>query len=182
MGKTPITWLVDGPRTLHHNFNASFCEVNLKMTIYNSSDAAMFVRVNTFDSPSSSGQTSEATSPRSAVPSGNQAGWHDVPVLTDIKVTSQLPLNQVKRSSLLESVSPFIWSGSSASRVLLQPMSTTDIAMKVCLFSPGTYDLSNYALNWKLLTISGQGNEGETRQSSGSCPGYPYFLTVLQAS
>ncbi|ESR43290.1 hypothetical protein CICLE_v10010925mg [Citrus x clementina] len=182
LGKTPITWLVDGPRTLHHNFNASFCEVNLKMTIYNSSDAAMFVRVNTFDSPSSSGQTSEATSPRSAVPSGNQAGWHDVPVLTDIKVTSQLPLNQVKRSSLLESVSPFIWSGSSASRVLLQPMSTTDIAMKVCLFSPGTYDLSNYALNWKLLTISGQGNEGETRQSSGSCPGYPYFLTVLQAS
>ncbi|KAH9674303.1 tetratricopeptide repeat (TPR)-like superfamily protein [Citrus sinensis] len=130
----------------------------------------------------SSGQTSEATSPRSAVPSGNQAGWHDVPVLTDIKVTSQLPLNQVKRSSLLESVSPFIWSGSSASSVRLQPMSTTDIAMKVCLFSPGTYDLSNYALNWKLLTISGQGNEGETRQSSGSCPGYPYFLTVLQAS
>ncbi|GAY32901.1 hypothetical protein CUMW_004660 [Citrus unshiu] len=182
LGKTPITWLVDGPRTLHHNFNASFCEVNLKMTIYNSSDAAMFVRVNTFDSPSSSGQTSEATSPRSAVPSGNQAGWHDVPVLTDIKVTSQLPLNQVKRSSLLESVSPFIWSGSSASSVRLQPMSTTDIAMKVCLFSPGTYDLSNYALNWKLLTISGQGNEGETRQSSGSCPGYPYFLTVLQAS
>lgn len=182
LGKTPITWLMDGPRTLHHNFSASFCEVNLKMTIYNSSDAAVFVRVNTFDSPSSSGQTSDATSPWSAVPSGNEAGWHNVPILTDIKVTSQLPLNQVKRSPLLENVSPFIWSGSSATSVRLQPTSTTDITMKVCLFSPGTYDLSNYALNWKLLPVSSQGNEGETRQSSGSCPGYPYFLTVLQAA
>ncbi|KAK0585872.1 hypothetical protein LWI29_035426 [Acer saccharum] len=182
-GTGPITWLIDGPRTMHHNFSASFCEIDLRMTIYNSSDAAVFIRVNTYDSPSSNGQSSDATTLQTAVPTGNQSGWHEVPVLNDIKVTSQVLGTQVGKSSpSLESVSPFIWSGSSATSVQLGPMSTAEIPMKVCIFSPGAYNLSNYALNWNLVSVNGDGNEGETRRSSGTCHGYPYHLTLLQSS
>ncbi|KAL5739887.1 hypothetical protein ACOSQ2_029067 [Xanthoceras sorbifolium] len=181
-GTGPITWLIDGPWTVHHNFSASFCEINLRMTIYNSSDAAVSIRVNTFDSTSSSGQSSDAAALESAVPTGNQSGWHEVPVLNDIKAKSEVLGTQVGKSSLsLESVFPFIWSGSSATSVQLGPMSTAEIPMQVCIFSPGTYNLSNYALNWNLLPVSGEGKESETRQSSGTCHGYPYHLTVLQS-
>lgn len=152
------------------------------MTIYNSSYAAVFVRVNTFDSPSSSGQSSDATSLQSNVPSGNQTGWHEIPVLTDIKLTSQLPPNQLRKLPSLESVPPFIWSGSSATSLHLEPMSSAEIPMKVCVFSPGTYDLSNYALDWKLFPDNSREDEAETSQTSGTCPGYPFYLTVLQST
>ncbi|KAK4833890.1 hypothetical protein QYF36_012927 [Acer negundo] len=183
LGTGPITWLIDGPRTMQHDFSASFCEIDLRMTIYNSSDAAVFIRVNTYDSPSSNGQSSDATTLQTAVPTGNQSGWHEVPVLNDIKVASQVLGTQVGKSSLsLDSVSPFIWSGSSATSVQLGPVSTAEIPMKVCIFSPGSYNLSDYALNWNLVAVNGDGNEGEMRQSSGTCHGYPYHLTLLQSS
>ena len=51
----PISWLVDGPQTLHHDFSASFCEISLKMHIYNSSGATAFVRIDTLDSAGNGG-------------------------------------------------------------------------------------------------------------------------------
>ncbi|XP_031279097.1 trafficking protein particle complex subunit 8-like [Pistacia vera] len=183
LSTSPITWLIDGPRTTHHNFNASFCQINLRMTLHNSSDTVASVRVNTFDSSSSSGQSSGATTTQASVPSGNQSGWHEVRALTEIKVTSSIPRNEVGKSPSLGSVFPYIWSGSSATSVRLEPKSTAEILLEICVFSPGTYDLSNYSLNWNLLGVNDQGNEEEgTKQSSGTCYGYPYFLTVLESA
>ncbi|CAN6716853.1 unnamed protein product [Malus baccata var. baccata] len=175
---SPISWLVDGPRTLYHNFSASFCEINLSMTIYNSSDVVSSVRINTSDS-STSDHSGDATPGQPATSSGNQDGWHDLSLATDIKVTSDALGSQVSKSIPVESVSPFIWSGSSSTRVQLDPMSRTEIPLRVCVFSPGTHDLSNYVLHWNLLLSNDQ--ENWDRRSSGTCQGYPYYLTVLQS-
>lgn len=180
--RSPISWLVDGPRTLYHNFSASFCEIKLSMTLCNSSDSVASVRINTFDS-NFSRNLSDLTEAH-ATSSGNQVGWHDVALVTDIKVTSDVVGAKLGKSSPLESVPPFIWSGSSSTRVQLQPMSSTKIPLQICVFSPGTHDLSNYVLHWDLLLSNGEGNsdEGEgTRPASGTCQGYPYYLTILQS-
>lgn len=176
--RSPITWLVDGPRTLYHNFSTSFCEIKLNMTIYNSSDSAASVRLNTFDNNSSSNLGDLISAP--AASSGNQVGWHDVSPATDIKVTSDVA-GGAKFDSL-ENVPPFIWSGSSSNRAQLEPMSTADVPLQICVFSPGTFNLSNYVLHWNLLPSNSEGNsKKETRESSGTCQGYQYYLTVLQS-
>lgn len=148
------------------------------MTIYNSSDVAASIRINTFDS-SSSDPLSDTTPGQPATSSGNQEGWHDLSLVTDIKVTSD-PLGvRTSKSTAVESVSAFIWSGSSSTKVRLEPVSRTEIPLQVCVFSPGTYDLSNYVLHWNLLLSNDQ--ENRDRKSSGTCQGYPYYLTVLQS-
>lgn len=164
---SPIWWLVEGPRTIHHNFSTSFCEIKLKMTIHNSSNEVSSIRIDTSDSTSSSNATT-------SVPSGNEEGWHDLSVLNDVKATS------VVKSASQECISPFIWSGASSTQIKLEPTSTTEIPLQICVFSPGTYDLSNYVLHWTLLPLDDQG--AGTRQSSGTCQGHPYYLTVLQSS
>ncbi|KAJ7942954.1 Trafficking protein particle complex subunit 8 [Quillaja saponaria] len=88
----PISWLVEGPGTLHHNFS-SFCEVKLKMTIYNSTGATTFVRMKTFNSSSNVGRLTGVNAIQSATP-GNQAGWHDVSLVNEIKVASNIPGTQ----------------------------------------------------------------------------------------
>ncbi|GLT94814.1 hypothetical protein SLE2022_125350 [Rubroshorea leprosula] len=178
---SPISWLVDGPRTIHHDFAASFCEVNLRMSISNSADAVVSVHVNTSDSSSSGGQSSDAAV-AAAHSSEDQAGWHDIPVANDIKITSDVLATRVGKSMSLESVSHFIWSGSSSTKVLLEPKSTVEVPLQICVFAPGIYDLSNYVLNWNLLPATNQGNLGEEKPSSGECQGYPYYLTVLQST
>ncbi|XP_068308297.1 uncharacterized protein [Pyrus communis] len=175
---SPLSWLVDGPRTLYHNFSASFCEINLSMTICNTSDVVASVRINTSDS-STSDHLSDATPVQPATSSGDQDGWHDLSPVTDIKVTSDVLGSRASKSIPVESVSPFIWSGSSSTRVHLDPMSRTEIPLQVCVFSPGTYDLSSYVLHWNLLLSNDQ--ENRDRSSSGTCQGYPYYLTVLQS-
>lgn len=150
------------------------------MTIFNASEVAIHVEVNTFVYPASSVQSSE--SPKHQTASENQSGWHEIAVLNDVKATSQvLGTNVGKSSRSHESVAPFIWSGSSATSVRVEPMSISEIPMKLCVFSPGIYNLSNYALNWKFLPVSEE-NDDQTRQSSGTCRGYPYYLTVLQSA
>ncbi|KAL1196583.1 hypothetical protein V5N11_031047 [Cardamine amara subsp. amara] len=72
---------------------------------------------------------------------------------------------------------PFIWSGLSSTKVQIQPLSTTEIPLQISVFSPGIYDLSSYKLNWEL---SGHENASSST-SSGTCQGYPYYLTVLQS-
>ncbi|XP_012074301.1 trafficking protein particle complex subunit 8 isoform X2 [Jatropha curcas] len=172
-----ISWVLDGPRTRHHNFSASFCEINLKMTIYNSSDSVVSVSIITLDSSSGNGQLSDDDTSTS----GNQVGWHNLSLSDDIKVTSDVPGTNIAKSASQESVSPFIWSGTRSTRVQLEPMSSSEIPLQICVFSPGTYDLSNYVLNWKLLPVNDQGNVKETKQTMGTSPGYPYYLTVLQS-
>ncbi|PON63122.1 TRAPP II complex, Trs [Parasponia andersonii] len=177
---SPISWHVDGPRTLYHNFSSSFCEIRLSMTIYNSSNSIASVRINTVDS---SGNLSESTSPQSATSSGNQVGWHDVSLVTDIKVTSDVLGTRSIKPPSLDSVSSFVWSAASSTRVQIKPMSMAKIPLQICAFSPGTYDLSNYMLHWNLLLPDGEVNLDEgTRQSAGTCQGYPYYLTVLQST
>ncbi|XVF55872.1 hypothetical protein PTKIN_Ptkin06aG0071300 [Pterospermum kingtungense] len=131
--RSPISWLMDGPRTIQHNFSASLCEVNLKMLINNSSDSIASVHVNTFDSPNSDNQPTDATASES---------------------------------------------GSSSTKLLVQPGSTAEIPLQICVFAPGIYDLSNYVLNWKLYDE----NQAEANKPSGVCQGYPYHLTVLQST
>ncbi|XP_024028403.1 trafficking protein particle complex subunit 8 isoform X3 [Morus notabilis] len=178
--RSPISWLVDGPRTMYHNFSESFCEIKLSMTIYNSSNAIASVHINTLDS---SGNSSDATSDQSATSSSNQVGWHDVSLVTDIKVTSDVLGARFGKPPTLDSVSPFIWSASSSTRVLIEPMTAVEIPLKICVFSPGTYDLSNYLLHWNLVPPNGKQNLDEgIRQSSGTCQGYLYYLTVLQSA
>ncbi|XP_065855905.1 uncharacterized protein [Euphorbia lathyris] len=163
---SPISWIVDGPRMRHHNFSASFCEINLKMTIYNSSEAVASVGVNTIDSTSSS----------NSVTSGNETGWHNMPTVTDIKVTSESPRTNAENSPAPERLFPFVWSATSSTRIQLGPLSSTEIPLQISVFSPGTFDLSNYVLTWNLNV-----GEKKTTQTSGTCPGYPFYLTVLQS-
>ncbi|KAK2968934.1 hypothetical protein RJ640_003621 [Escallonia rubra] len=168
---SPISWLVDGPRMVHHNFSGSFCEINLRMAIHNSSDSVVSIHINTLDS-----------TPATLSPSGNEAGWHDISLLNDnIKVTSDVLGGGVQKSVSSGSLSPFIWSGSSSTRVKLDAMSTTEVPLLLCVFSPGTYDLSNYVLHWSLLSVNEHGDSGAgSRQSSGTCQGHPFYITVLQ--
>ncbi|XP_076953793.1 uncharacterized protein LOC143627976 [Bidens hawaiensis] len=155
--KRPIWWLLDGPRVNHDNFSNSFCETKLKMTIHNSSCFVASVRINTFDSPPGGS------------PSGNKLGWHDMstPPVTDETTGTRKPVT-------LESVPPFIWSGSSTTRVKLEPNASTEISLLVTTFAPGTYDLSNYTLNWNLL------DSNDSWEKEGVCYGRPFYLTILR--
>ncbi|XVF07518.1 hypothetical protein REPUB_Repub06bG0146000 [Reevesia pubescens] len=170
----PISWLVDGPRTIQHNFSTSLCEVNLKMTINNSSDAVASVDINTFN---------DAAASQSGLPPENQAGWCDIPVVNDMKIiTTDALATHFAKSVSLESVSQFIWLGSSSTKLVLQPRSTAEIPLQICVFAPGVYDLSNYVLIWNLIPISDEENQGEANKSSVVCQGYPYYLTVFQST
>ncbi|XP_022982812.1 trafficking protein particle complex subunit 8-like isoform X2 [Cucurbita maxima] len=172
---SPISWLLEGPRSSYHNFSSSFSEINFKMTIFNSSDSIASIRIKTIDS--AEGNESAPPSPSSA----NQTGWHYASLTQDIKVTSDVLGAQMAKSSSLESVSPFIWSGTSSTTLQIEPNSMAEAPLQICIFSPGIYDLSNYILQWKLLPSSRSGND-ETNVSSGTCQGYPYYLTVLQSN
>nr|KJB61957.1 hypothetical protein B456_009G393900 [Gossypium raimondii] len=178
---SPISWSVDGPRTIQHNFSASPCGVNLKMTINNSSDAASSVHVKTFDPPSSNSQSIDATASQSGLPLENQAGWFSIPAVNDTKViTTDALAKRITKSVSLESAPQFIWTGSSSTKLKLQPRATAEVPLQICVFAPGIYDLSNYALNWNLAPI--EESQGEANKSSGECQGYPYYLTVLQST
>ncbi|KAG4928503.1 hypothetical protein JHK85_054989 [Glycine max] len=176
----PISWLVDGPQTLHHDFSASFCEISLKMHIYNSSGATAFVRIDTLDSAGNGGHMNSVNVVQSAT-TDNQAGWHDITPVNELKVTSNVLETQPGKAPSLESVSSYIWSGSISTNLHIDAMSSAEIPLQICVFSPGTYDLSNYVLNWKLPS-NGKGDSDETRQHSGKCQGYKYYLTVLQST
>lgn len=174
---------MDGPRTIHHNFSENFIEIKLRMTIRNSSNAIASIQISTFDSSNSTNQSSDSTELQSGLPSGNEGGWHDVSLVNDADVKSDALGTRVGKSLSpdTQSVSPFIWSGTSSTRVELEPMSTTEIPLQICVFSPGTYDVSNYVLHWNLLPSNEQGTSGGSKQTSGTCSGYPYYLTVLQS-
>ncbi|CAI9097588.1 OLC1v1034055C1 [Oldenlandia corymbosa var. corymbosa] len=170
---SPIWWLIEGPGTIRHNFATDFCEVKLKMTVHNSSRATAFVYISTQDSPNINSISSTGAS----VSSANEAGWHELTMLNEVKVTSDLTGSRIGKLLSPASVAPFIWSGSSSSRVKLEPLSSTEVTLQICVFAPGTYDVSNYSLHWNL----GRDDKGAgLTPSSGTCQGHTYYVTVLQ--
>ncbi|XP_047330044.1 trafficking protein particle complex subunit 8 isoform X2 [Impatiens glandulifera] len=180
---SPICWLMEGPRTITHNFfssSGSFCQIDLKMTINNSStDGIASVHINTLDVNSNNTLDDAANSG-----SSTEGGWHDISLglLNEAnKVTSSDVLGTVgvggEGKPLRECVPPILWSGTSSTLIKLEPMSRSEVPLQVCVFSPGTYDLSNYVLRWKILKSS-----SDAEGPSGTCQGYPYYLTVLQSS
>lgn len=163
---TPIWWLVDGPRTVSHDFSASFCEINLNMTVYNSSEEEVSVRITTLDST----PTLSSAAPAASI-SGDEVGWHDLSYLSDTKGTTDTRA----KSLSAESVAPFVWSGLSSTRINLGPLSSTQVPLQISVFSPGTFDLSNYSLHWNFVS-SGDGS----KVSSATCYGHPYHISVLR--
>ncbi|GAB4857152.1 hypothetical protein Ancab_015062 [Ancistrocladus abbreviatus] len=176
---SPIYWMMDGPQTIHHDFTISFCEINLRMAIHNALDAAVSVRISTNDcsADTSTSQSSDST----GVASENKTGWHDVSLATDIKLASDILGTRLVKQAPLESVSPFIWSGSSSTKIELGPFSTAEVPLQICVFAPGIYDMSNHQLHWSLLASDNQSTGTLTRQSSGACTGRSFYLTVLQS-
>lgn len=170
----PICWLMDGPRIVEHDFSVSFCEVRLQMTIHNGSDVVTSVKIHTSDT------AHDANQQQIDVAQSSASGWHDVSLSKDVKVFTDAQGTQSGQLSS-QSISPFVWSASSSTRITLKPMSTAQIPLEICVFSPGTYNLSNYALHWSLqLSGSEQVAVDATKQSSGTSPGHPFYLTVLQ--
>lgn len=157
---------------MFHDFSASFCEINLKMTIYNSSIAAVNVKVKGIDRADHKDLINQH-----AGTSMNLAGWHDISLVNEPKV-SDANGSRTGSPQFTESVTPFIWSGTSTTTIRIEPMSTTEIPLQISVFSPGIHDLSNYVLYWNLLH-SPTTNPEDSKQLSGACRGYPYLLTVL---
>ncbi|KAG6433884.1 hypothetical protein SASPL_105503 [Salvia splendens] len=172
---SPVWWSMDGPRSVRQDFSSGLCEINLSMSVYNSLEDAVSVRINTLDSLA---RSSSVTSTASV--SGNEVGWHDITYLTDAKVKSDAIGARVGKALAPESVSPFIWSGSCSTRVNIEPLSSAKVPLQISVFCQGTFDLLNYSLQWNLLTGDTGDHENESRVRSGSCHGHPYHVTVLQ--
>lgn len=165
---------MDGPRSVRHDFAASFCEINLSMTIYNNSEDIVSVRINTSDST----PAINAATPGS----GDEVGWHQTSHPSEIKVTSSDATGtRAGKATSPESLSPFIWSGSSSTRVNLKPLTSAEVPLQISVFCPGTFDLSNYSLHWSLVSSSDGGDDANVSGvSSGTCQGHSYHIAVLQ--
>ncbi|KAG0478781.1 hypothetical protein HPP92_013500 [Vanilla planifolia] len=150
---TPIWWLMDGPRIIQHDFSVSFCEVELQLTLSNVLKSEVSIRVVTFDISPESKPSDDLPSH----PSAHQGGWYDVPLTVDTKQTP---------SSSPRSISPFIWCAASSTQVKMQASSTSVVPLRICIFSPGTYDLSNYELHWKSALFV-EGLDEDKRSYSG---------------
>lgn len=175
----PLYWLMDGPRTIYHDFCSSFCEINMSLRVHNSLDAPISVRVNTGDSSPS---TSHSGHP-SGVASENQTGWHDISLSNEIKVTlDPLGITRSVRQLPANSVGPYVWCGSSSTKVQLVPLSTVEVPVQLSVFTPGTYDISNYQLHWELLQSESEAPDADSMPSSGTYPGQSFYLTVLQST
>lgn len=163
---------------IHHNFDTSFCEINLRISIHNSLDAAVSVRIH----PNDSGPSTSQPSNSSGVSSENRVGWHDVSLAGEAKITSDTLQNTRHVQQMPgESVSPFIWCGSSSTRIKVAPLSTAEVPIQICVFAPGTYDISNYQLHWESMHPEGD-IDADSKQSSGIFPGHSFYLTVLQSA
>lgn len=172
--QNPVWWLMEGPRTITHDFSKSCCEANIELVIHNSSEHNTTVRVVTSDCMAEKSQTA----PSHEFASG-QGGWYDVSLENDIKaIASTKGAHSEKQSS--ESISPFVWCSLSSAQVDLKPDSSAKIPLKVCIFAPGTYDFSTYELHWQgHSSESGQVDENVT---SGGGQGYPFYVNVLQGA
>lgn len=111
LSQNPVWWLMEGPRTITHDFSKSCCEANIQLVIHNSSEHNTTVRVVTSDCMAEKSQT--APSHESA---SGQGGWYDVSLENDIKaIASTKGTHSQKQSS--ESISPFVWCSLSSAQV-----------------------------------------------------------------
>lgn len=171
--QSPIWWLVEGPRTISHDFSKSSCEVNIELIIHNSATHKSLVRVVTFDVMPEKNQTAQDST-------SAQGGWYDVSLENDIKTISNAKsTHQEKQSS--KSVSPYVWCSLSSVQIELQPDSSARVPLEVCIFAPGTYNFSNYELQWKVHPSKEPRVEGSEKWPSAGGQGHPFYVTVLQS-
>lgn len=192
--KTPIWWLMEGPRVVRHDFSACFCEVDLELTICNCTKSEVFIRIITSDFVPETKLSDDLVSD----PNINQGGWHDVSLANDVKEISNVQGFQSRKSSSppssssssslssppSQSISPFIWCAASATLVKMQPSSTAKVPLRICVFSAGTFDLSNYELHWNVQStnpLDGGPGDDAMRGLSGVSRGHPFYLTVMQS-
>ena len=174
LSQSPIWWLMEGPRTITHDFSkSSCCEVSIQLVIHNSAAHKSSVRVVTSDVMREKNQTVHPHDSTSV-----QGGWHDVSLENDIKaISSAKGTRHEKQSS--KSISPYVWCSLSSAQIELQPDSCSRVPLKVCIFAPGTYNFSNYELQWKVLPSKEA--QVDENGSSGGGPGHPFYVTVLQS-
>lgn len=166
---------MEGPRTFSHDFSKSYCEVNLQLVIHNSAARKSSVRVVTFDVMPEKSQTVHQHDSTSA-----QGGWYDVSLENDIKtISSSKSTHQEKQSPM--TISPYVWCSLSCAQIELQPDSCARVPLKVCIFAPGTYNFSNYELQWKVHPSEGPHVDENEKWSSGGGQGHPFYVTVLQS-
>lgn len=162
---------------INHDFSTSFCEASVRVTIRNCSETGVSIRLATFNTMPATDQISDAV--QSSDPSGNQGGWHDISLVDEIKVISNVQASRPQKPSS-ESISPYVWCGASSTQLKLEPACIAEVPLRICIFTPGTYDLSNYELHWKLQpAVEGLGDDIK-RWSSGTSRGHPFYLTALQ--
>lgn len=165
---------MEGPRTISHDFSKSYCEVNLQLLIHNSEAHKILVRVATFDVMPEKSQTVHPHDSTSA-----QGGWYDVSLENDVKtISNSKSTHQEKQSS--KSISPYVWCSLSCAQKELQPDSCARVPLKVCIFAPGTYNFSNYELQWKVHPSEGPLVDENEKLLSGGGLGHPFYVTVLQ--
>ncbi|KAG6537578.1 hypothetical protein ZIOFF_002672 [Zingiber officinale] len=172
---SPISWQMSGSRMINHDFSASFCEVGFHLRVQNCSDSVVSIRLVTYDVMPGRKHSEMAKLSDS---SGNGSGWNDISLVNDIKVVSSVQGNRPKKLSM-ESQFPFIWCALSSTKLDLQPLSSSEIPLKICLFTPGTYDLSNYELHWELNPPERITGDLKTC-TSGTLYGHPFYLTAIQ--
>lgn len=159
---------------INHDFSSSFCEANFQLRVHSSCHAVVTIRLITSDAMPVKNQFNEAV--KLSDSSSNGSGWHDISLVNDIKVISS---GHRQKESAVESLPPFVWCATSSTKLNLEPLRTTEIPLKVCLFTPGTYDLSNYEFHWELKPPEGITDDMKT-WTSGTVRGYPFYLTALQ--
>ncbi|PKU73262.1 trafficking protein particle complex subunit 8 [Dendrobium catenatum] len=176
----PLWWLMEGPRVMSHDFSVSFCEIDLELTICNCLNAEVSIRIITHDFMPETKLSDYLISDSNT----NQGGWHNVSLANDIKEISNVQSEKLSSSSS-QSISPFIWCAASSTSVKMQPLSTANVPLRICIFSPGTFDLSSYELHWNVQSSSrsdkGRPGDDATRSSSGMSRGHPFYLTVMQS-
>uniref|UniRef100_A0A0A9EBZ3 TPPC8 C-terminal Ig-like domain-containing protein n=1 Tax=Arundo donax TaxID=35708 RepID=A0A0A9EBZ3_ARUDO len=176
LSRSPIWWLMEGPRNVGHDFSKSYCEVNIQLIVHNFAGHKISVRVVTFDCMP---EKSQAVHPQDST--SVQGGWYDVSLENDIKVISSARGTHYGKQSS-ESISPYVWCSLSSAQIELQPDSCAKVPLKVCIFAPGTYNFSNYELHWKVIPSEGSQMDENDRWSSGGDQGHPFYVTVLQSA
>ncbi|CAN6466715.1 unnamed protein product [Victoria cruziana] len=180
---SPISWLMEGPNTVIHDFAKSFCQMRFQVTVQNSSDAVAFIGLVMFNQAENEAQLADVGRLSGA---SQEEGWHEISLGNSGKVLSDLlAQSSPSRKQCYKSIFPYVWTGSSSTKVKLEPLSSAVIPLNLCIFAPGVYDLSNYELQWDIKPCN-DGNNGQrphsSKSTSGTSPGHPFFLTALQST
>ncbi|XP_073005492.1 uncharacterized protein [Typha latifolia] len=173
--KSPIWWHMAGPRTINHDFSNSHCEVNLHVTIHNCTGNIVSVRLATFNNIPETNQSNDTTQ---STDYSSNGGWHDVSLANDKKLITTVEGSRPQRPAS-ESTPPFFWCAASSTQLSVAPACMVKVPLSICILAPGTYNLSNYELHWRLQPSEGGPADEEKIWSSGVGRGHPFYITVL---